>query len=365
MSTLFKSALVGSSSSILNFNRQLDAAIAQDTLLVLLGDSATGKESAAFKLYQKTSYSDAPFLSLDCSTIELELIESELFGHVAGAFDGAIRARSGRLEMANGGAVFIDEIQLMPEEVRIKLFHAIEQGFYYPIGSDQPSILSARVVLGVSITPFFNQVWLDISAVFSAQFGITELVMPTLSERLDDLEDLFYGVYLAHFSVSLQPPKLTAEALNALKQYNWSANLDDLHALVELLGDGLHGQVIGLGDLPERYQFASYPAQSEMSLFDTAGADLLIDQQSPDFEALSDCWGFNDSWAPVSSSMLAVEGFDLDANEGLKAYLQQIEVSLIVAAFERCEENMSQTAKLLKLNRTTLIEKMRKYGINQ
>jgi sigma-54 specific flagellar transcriptional regulator A len=365
MSILFKSALVGSSPSIINFNLQLDAAIAQDTLVVLLGDSATGKESAAFKLYQKTTYGDAPFLSLDCSTIELELIESELFGHVAGAFSGAIRARSGRLEMASGGAIFIDEIQLMPEMVRIKLFHAIEQGFYYPLGSERPSILSAKIVLGVSITPFFDQAWLEMSSVFSTQFGITEIVMPSLPERLDDLEALFAGLYLAQFSASLTPPMLSSETLDALKQYPWSANFHDLRALVELLGDGLHGQVIKLVDLPERYRFTTYDAQSEINLFDTSDGDLLLDQAQPDFEALSDCWGFNDSWAPANSTMVEVNNFDFEANQGLKTYLQQVELSLIVAAFDRCEHNVSQAAKLLKLNRTTLIEKMRKYGINQ
>lgn len=361
MSSIFVSALLGSSPAIQSFNQQLDDAILKDVLVVLLGEAETGKASAAFKIHQQTSFADAPFITLDCSTLEPELFESSLFGHLSGAFSGAITNQQGRIELATGGTLFLDEVQFLSQAVMIKLFNAIAQGFYYPLGSEQPSILNARIVLGVNTSDFCHQAWLDIAQIMPAQLDVNALTLPALRERPADIADLFSAYYLFCFDQSLISPDLSSDALAQLQQFGWFNNLLDMKSLVELLGNGWHGREVTLQALPLSFQAAQMDAMP--ALFDSAEPDDSP-QAELDFAALSDCWGFNDSWAPTTSDVIEVDNFNLDENKGLKTYLQDIEIALILAALKRCDENVSRAAKLLKLNRTTLVEKIKKYAIS-
>jgi sigma-54 specific flagellar transcriptional regulator A len=146
-----------------------------------------------------------------------------------------------------------------------------------------------------------------------------------------------------------------------LQQFGWFNNLLDMKSLVEKLGDGWHGEEVMREDLPVGFQ--ATPIDAVPSLFNSADQDDSP-QAELDFAALSDCWGFNDSWAPTGHDVIEVDNFNLDENKGLKTYLQDIEVALIHAALKRCDENVSRAAKLLKLNRTTLVEKIKKYAIS-
>ncbi|WP_044408958.1 sigma-54-dependent transcriptional regulator [Thiomicrospira microaerophila] len=354
MSSFFFSVLEGTSVAITQFRQQLDDAMAHSGPWVLLGERATGKLSVAFEMHQQRGALGAPFIHLDCATLEPSLAETTLFGHVEGAFSGAICAGLGRLEMARGGTLFLDGIECLPSSVRTKLFDAIAQGRYVPFGANQSVMVDVRCVLGVTTASFSDQAWLDIMPVTPRLSGLNVLRVPALSERLDDIECLFCACYLACFPQSSTPPSLALDALARLEHDGWPDNLDDLARLVTLLGDSWHGRVVLLSDLPARYS---------SDWLDPASASCLLFNDAGDFEALSDCWGFAEGWSASAASVVAVEGFDLEANEGLKRYLQDVEVALIAAALKRCEDNVSQTAKLLKLNRTTLIEKMKKYAL--
>jgi transcriptional regulator with PAS, ATPase and Fis domain len=293
---------------------------ATDATVLIMGESGTGKEMVANAIHNMGNRVSQSFVPVNCAAIPEELLESELFGHVRGAFTGAVNARQGRFQLAHGGTLFLDEIGEMSQKLQVKLLRVLQERVFDPVGSDKAVRVDVRVVAAtnrdlrqaVSDGSFREDLFY--------RLNVLPLYLPPLRERREDIPLL-----VAHF-LSLQSRKkakgieaIEDQALALLKLYDWPGNVRELENLMERLVVLNDDGTIRARDIPG--YFSEKPAaKGEMS-------------------------------AAVS---LPNEGVDLDA------FLKIIEGSLMRQALQRTGGNKSRAAELLKLNRTTLVERLRR-----
>lgn len=372
MSLNLFSTLVGESQLMQRLYSAISELAQTDAPVLILGESSTGKDSAAHELHYESARSGASFVSFNCAAIPHELLESEIFGHVQGAFQGAITARKGRLEMAHEGTLFLDDVDHLPMPIQLKLLHALQQGEFYPVGAPSPLKINARLVIGATE----NLVNLVDEGYFSgalyALFRSHVLQMPPLRERTEDIESLFQVLFAKVQTTDIEPPMLEEAALNALKEYDWPGNIRELECLVEGLASSFSGKLIGLDALPERYREPHSKDQLSLGLIEDEMAFLLSNHFDDD-----ECQAFlpnpPQGYEPSldlneiqeAPGLVDIPSFDLNAGVPMKTYLQQVELEVICGALQKTQGNVSQAAKLLQVNRTTLIEKIRKHDLKE
>jgi sigma-54 specific flagellar transcriptional regulator A len=324
---------VGGSVAIRQVHRLMEQVARYDTGVLLLGESGTGKEMAARYIHELSPRSGKPFVPVNCGAIPPELLESELFGHEKGAFTGAITARVGRFEFAEGGTLFLDEIGDMPHAMQVKLLRVLQERCFERVGSNRPIRCDVRVVaathrdldLAISEGKFREDLYY--------RLNVFPVVMPPLRERIEDLPDLCENL-LARIAASTgQVVTLSRAALQALSGYRWPGNVRELGNLLERLVILHGGRVVDVCDLPERYR-AHLPTVAP------------VPDPAPMITAIED-----------ASGVLPLDGLDL------KDHLAQLELSLIREALERSNGTVAEAARLLRMQRTTLVEKLRKYRV--
>ena len=296
-----------------------------DANVLIMGESGTGKEMVAQAIHHLGTRAGQPFVPVNCAAIPEELLESELFGHVRGAFTGAINARQGRFQLAHNGTLFLDEVGDMSQKLQVKLLRVLQERVFEPVGSDKPVRVDVRVVAATNRD--LNQ------AVGEGAFredlfyrlNVLPIFLPPLRERREDI-----ALLAAHF-LDLQSRKkgksirsIEDAALAALKGYDWPGNVRELENLMERLVVLNEDGVIRAKDLPG-YLAEKRAARNE---FDAKMA-------------------------------LPLDGVDLDA------LLKIIEADLMQQALVRTGGNKSRAAELLKLNRTTLVERLRRQELAQ
>jgi NtrC-family two-component system response regulator AlgB len=238
---------------------QLDLAarVADSTIAVLIeGESGTGKELFAHVLHQKSGRSDKPFVKVNCAAIPEQLLESELFGHVRGAFTGALKDREGRFEMADGGTIFLDEIGELSPSIQSKLLRVLQSKDFERIGENVTRKVDVRIISATNRNldeaikegTFREDLFFRLNAV--------RLKLPPLRERPDDV-----ALLLQHFLQKFSPlPKrnieLSPEADWALMMYRWPGNVRELENVVERAVLLAKGGTIELHHLPEEIQKA-------------------------------------------------------------------------------------------------------------
>lgn len=207
-----------------------------DASLFIHGESGTGKELIARAVHQVSPRATAPFVAVNCSAIPAELLESELFGHVRGAFSGAVSSRDGLFRGADGGTLFLDEIGDMPALFQVKLLRALQEQSIRPVGANQDIPVDVRIIsashhdLDVLVEEG------DFRQDLYYRLNVVTLTLPPLRERREDIPLL-----ASHFLARLSPrygnrvKGFSAEALNALVQYDWPGNVRQLQNVVEQL----------------------------------------------------------------------------------------------------------------------------------
>jgi sigma-54 specific flagellar transcriptional regulator A len=316
--------------------RRLIGQVAGFTTNVLItGESGTGKEWAARYIHASSPRAQAPFVPVNCGAIPGELLESELFGHEKGAFTGAISTRIGRFEAAEGGTLFLDEIGDMSLPMQVKLLRVLQERVFERVGSNRSRTCNVRIIAATHRN-------LE-DAIRGGKFredlfyrlNVFPIELPPLRERKDDLGELVAAV-LEHCRESgLQPISLTGGALRILRCYDWPGNIRELANLMERLCVLYPGGVVDIPALPSRY---------------TANAPL----RETDREEVT----------KVRAAGPPPQDFDLPL-EGvpLKTYLENIEVALIRRALHDTSGVVAHAAQRLQIRRTTLAEKMKRYGI--
>jgi len=337
---MFRS-LTGTSEAM-QVTRQLIRQVADsDATVLILGESGTGKEVVARNLHHYSQRRGKAFVPVNCGAIPAELLESELFGHEKGAFTGALSARQGRFEMAEGGSLFLDEIGDMPLAMQVKLLRVLQERTFERVGSNKTIACDVRIIAAThrDLEEQINQNRFREDLYY--RLNVFPIDVPALRHRLEDIpllvDDLLSRLKSEHRGeISIAPL-----AMEALKRHHWPGNVRELANLVERLAILYPNRSIELKDLPEKFQRYMNPEElNRLSDTDDDKLALLTAAQED-----------------LSPFRLPEDGIDL------REHLNQLECDLIRQALEDSNGVVAHAANKLKMRRTTLTERLRKYGL--
>ncbi|MGM0577171.1 MAG: sigma-54 interaction domain-containing protein [Myxococcota bacterium] len=289
--------------------------------VLVLGECGSGKEAVVRALHELAPWSGGPFVPLNIAAIPENLLESELFGHVRGAFTGADRARQGRLELANDGTLFLDEIGEMPAHLQVKLLRVLQEMEFVPVGATKERQATFRLVAATNRDLEEAVADGDFRQDLYFRLDVVRIEVPPLRERPMDVAPLarhFLRVHGERHGSNVEG--FSDAALDLMRRHTWPGNVRELENLV---------QGILVLKREGRIEASDVERRLRVRLGDTvSGAD--------------------------SSLTLPEDGLDL------REAVEEMERNLIRQALRRSEGNKSRAANLLRLNRTTLVEKIKR-----
>jgi len=329
--TQFASEIVGESSALLEPLDTIRQVSSTDCSVLIMGETGTGKELFARAVHRASPRRSRPFIGVNCAAIPETLLETELFGHIKGAFTGATNARSGRFMSAHEGTIFLDEIGDMPLSAQGKLLRVLEERVVSPVGSDHDVPVDVRVIAATH----HNLEEMVAQGTFRAdlyfRLAVVPITLPSLRQRPEDIEALaMVAIKRFRERSGRQVEGLDASAVEALCSYSWPGNVRELGHLLERAVLFARTRVLTAADLhlpgaPPKLARSSQPMLSLAVLADEA--------------------------TKASSTSL-----------DLRTALENLERNLIDRALQKAGGNRTEAAALLGLNRTTLVEKLRKYA---
>lgn len=331
------SSLVGASRDIHYIRELIKQVAGTEASVLILGESGTGKEVVAQNIHELSNRSDAPFVPVNCGAIPPELLESELFGHEKGAFTGAISSRQGRFEIADGGTLFLDEIGDMPLNMQVKLLRVLQEKTFERVGSNKTIQSDVRIIAAThqNLEQLVTEGKFRMDLFY--RLNVFPIDVPPLRDRVEDIP-LLIKEFVNRMELEKRGSvKLDDSALAALTKYFWPGNVRELSNLIERLAILYPQQLIKWPDLPDKFR----PNQDWIA----EQADAFSEPSAVEI--------------PSDSTQLPSSGIDL------KSHLAEIECSLMTQALEQTDWVVARAAKLLNLQRTTLVEKMRKFEINR
>lgn len=338
---LFRS-LVGTSRQI-QYVRELMHQVADKSVTVLItGESGTGKEVVARNLHYHSTRRDGPFVPVNCGAIPNELIESELFGHEKGAFTGAITSRSGRFEMAEGGTLFLDEIGDLPLNMQVKLLRVLQERTYERVGGTKTLHTDVRIIAAthknleamVAEETFREDLYY--------RLNVFPVEVPALRDRREDIPLLLNELISRMENEKRGSIRFNSAAIMSLCRHDWHGNVRELANLVERLAILHPYGVIGVPELPKKFRHVDEGDEDESRM-----QEPVMLPSEPGLVGLD------------TPALLPVNGIDL------KDYLTNLERSLIQQALDDACGVVARAAEKLRIRRTTLVEKMRKYGLQR
>ncbi len=335
---LFRS-MVGHSRAIGEVRRLIEHVAQTDANVLILGESGTGKEVVARNIHYLSSRREKPFVPVNCGAIPGELLESELFGHEKGAFTGAITARQGRFELAQGGTLFLDEIGDMPLHMQVKILRVLQERTFERVGSNRTIQADVRIVAATHR----NLERLVAEGKFREdlfyRLNVFPIEMPPLRDRREDIPLLVNELVARQEASGAPAVRVSPNALLALARHDWPGNVRELANLIERLAILFPFGVVDANDLPAKYR------QGAGAAAEVAPAPLSTDVR-------------NAQTAPAVA-VLPREGLNL------KDYISELEIAYISQALNECGGVVARAAERLQMRRTTLVEKMRKYGMGK
>ena len=341
---LFRS-LVGTSRAIQHVRQMMQQVADTDASVLILGESGTGKEVVARNLHYHSKRRDAPFVPVNCGAIPAELLESELFGHEKGAFTGAITSRAGRFELANGGTLFLDEIGDMPLPMQVKLLRVLQERTFERVGSNKTQSADVRII---AATHKNLESMIEVGAFredLYYRLNVFPIEMAPLRERVEDIPLLMNELISRMEHEKRGSIRFNSGAIMSLCRHAWPGNVRELANMVERMAIMHPYGVIGVAELPKKFRYVD---DDDEQLSDTLFSDMeervAINNNAPDFSV---------------TAMLPPEGLDL------KDYLGGLEQGLIQQALDDANGIVARAAERLRIRRTTLVEKMRKYGMSR
>jgi transcriptional regulator with PAS, ATPase and Fis domain len=219
-------------------------AAASDSIVLLLGESGSGKDHLARYIHDRSKRSGGPFLTINCAAIAEQLAESELFGHTAGAFTGAVQSKRGLIERASMGTLFLNEIGEMPANLQSKLLTFLDSRSFFRVGSTAPTTSDARITVATNRDLDEEVERGSFRADFFHRLSVITIRVPALRERLEDIPILAHKFLLELTSTAAggEPPEIFPETFRVLASYSWPANVRELRNVLErclVLSDGL------------------------------------------------------------------------------------------------------------------------------
>jgi DNA-binding NtrC family response regulator len=313
--------VVGDSAALRGVLEVVSKVADSNSTVLITGESGTGKELIARAVHFNSRRSDRMLLTVNCGAIPEELLESELFGHVRGAFTNAVNHREGRFTLAHQGTIFLDEIGDMSPNLQVKLLRVLQDGTFEPVGSSKTVTADVRVIaatnqnleLAIQERRFREDLFF--------RLNVIPIEVPPLRERREDIP-----ILVAHFLEVANQARdggvegIADEAMEMLCNYPWPGNVRELENLIERLVILSNGPDIVASDLPAGFQSGSSGTA-----------------QAP----------------RVTATGLS-----------FRAVVDDFESDLILQALEQTQWNKNRAAQLLGLNRTTLLEKIKKKGLD-
>ena len=348
--------LVGVSDAIQDVRALVTKVAPTEATVLLQGESGTGKEVIARLVHDCSERANGPFVPVNCGAIPGELLESELFGHEKGAFTGAVSARKGRFELAEGGTLFLDEIGDMPYEMQVKLLRVLQERTFERVGGVKAIKCNVRVIAATHqhLEQHVEDGKFRMDLYY--RLNVFPLDVPPLRDRTADIAGLAQRFIDSFAEQGRGIIRLESDTMQHLRLYSWPGNVRELGNLIERLIILHTDQAVFASDLPAKYQ------STELVIADRPdNVEPLIDQlpedEPEDLSAL---------FAPAPTSPVAPPTpSHIDEPIDLKQHMADTERALIISALEQTGWVNAHAAKLLSLQRTTLVEKMRKYGISQ
>lgn len=301
--------IIGESDQMQKVYHAIKKVKSTDATVLITGESGTGKELVARAIHYGGRTSKAPFVPVNCGGIPDTLLESELFGHVKGAFTGATETRAGFFQTADGGTIFLDEISNTSLAMQAKLLRVLQEKEFYMVGSKKSHKVNVRVVAATNV----DLMQLVRQGLFREdlyyRLNIISIELPPLRERGDDVF-LLLNFFLTKYVRELgrKPMKFTSKALKALKEYGWPGNVRELQNIIHRAVIMADDTSIDVPDLPETFRFSAMRSR------------------------------------------------------GLDRKLEEVEREYILDVYAANERNLSRTANKLGIDRKTLRDRLRKYG---
>lgn len=305
--------LVGTSPAMERVYQIIGKVADTDASVLITGESGTGKELVARAIHRQSGRRSGPFVTINCAAIPRDLLESELFGHVKGAFTGAIKDKVGKLELADGGTIFLDEVGELPLELQPKLLRVLQERVVEPVGGVSSRKLDLRVISATNVDVDKALADGSLREDIYYRLAVIPVHLPPLRERREDIPLLIRFFCEKHGSSQVQ---FDREAMEAMERYPWPGNVRELENTVERILILRSGEAVTLADIPDKVrQAVSSPAGQVINL--------------------PDC------------------GYPLE----------QLEREVVIEALRRNQWNQTAAARFLSIPRHTLIYRMEKYGI--
>ena len=315
------SGLVASSKSMLEVFRLVQHLSESDATVLITGESGTGKELVARALHENSPARGGRFVAVNCGAIPSELLESELFGHVRGAFTGAVRDREGRFELAGGGALFLDEVGDLPLPLQVKLLRVLQERTFERVGENRTRHTDARIIAATNRDLKREVAEGRFREDLLYRLRVVPIVLPPLRTRREDIEPLAHHLLARVTARHGRSLRLSAEALRLLLDYPWPGNARELENALEYAVAVCRGQTIHPVDLPSEVREFSELLNAETGDAATAGNPSI-------------------------------------SNDGC-------ERQFVEQALMRHHWNREKAAAELKMSRTTLWRKMREHGLTR
>ena len=306
--------IVGSHAKIQEILRMIARLKDTRTPVLITGESGTGKELVARAIHFHGAFNKRPFVAVDCGALVPTLIESELFGHEKGAFTGAIRAKDGLFQAANGGTIFLDEIGELPLDMQAKLLRVLQEKEVRPVGSNDKTKIDVRVIAATNR---------DLESEYKAgtfrkdlyfRLNVVTVHIPALRERRSDIPMLVHW-FLDKYAAESQI-ELSSQAMNCLLQYDWPGNVRELENCIERAVALGNRELIDVQDLPPAIR--AFEGQLQLG---------------------------------QSTSLSATD-------------LEEIERDTIQRVFDQVNGDKDMAGRLLGISRATLYRKIKRYNIN-
>jgi DNA-binding NtrC family response regulator len=315
--------LVGTSNAIKNIYDLIEKVADTDGTVLISGASGTGKELIARAIHYSSSRCDRPLVVINCGAIPEELLESELFGHEKGAFTGAYKSRIGRFEMANGGTIFLDEIGEMSPALQVKLLRVLQEKKFERVGGTKTIHVDVRIIAATNknLTTAINKGKFREDLYY--RLNVIPMKVPPLKQRKSDIP-LLIDHFLKKFQKGAEK-KITdfsPEATDAMLKYDWPGNVRELENVIKRLTILCDDEVVTVDDLPEHIPHKG-------------------------------------------RAIRVVEEDFLEKGVTLHEAVEDYEKRLILGALERSDWVKTKAAKLLNINRTTLVEKIKKQNLTE
>jgi DNA-binding NtrC family response regulator len=313
--------IVGHSRAMRDLFQMLETVAATSSTVLITGETGTGKELAARAIHHASARRAQRFVALNCSAIPETLLEAELFGHVRGAFTGAVGTRQGKLEQAHKGTLFLDEIGTMSPALQAKLLRVLQEREFERVGDSHTIRIDVRVIAATHSD--LTQMVADgtFREDLFYRLNVIPIALPPLRERREDVP-LLVRHFVEKLSRDLAPGRppvtMSQEAMRCLMAYSWPGNVRQLENVVE--------RALALSPGRSQIEVSDLPAEVQHAPDEPGEAPDLFPEEGVDFEA----------------------------------HVRKVELALITRALERTGGNKRQAARLLSLKRTTLIEKLKR-----